>query len=247
MRHHAVHSVAATPSLVGRRRRRSPAAATAGEFLRVASHRRWFVAADPTRCRAVTAGVTAVTMLALLPVLPALLPVLPAASLCLAGATARWSLLTPARPFALPIGRVTAAPLHRCTAAPLHCWPAAASRRRSCRRAGESPDLLCRRAGVTESPTTERHRAAVAAVRAAVDVAAVSRSSIAGVPLSLSLLPITLWRLLLPLFLLSLSPLPNADLRHNSSIFYQSMPSRAMLYKHAKFWPVEYQDSDDVV
>ncbi|KAK9094703.1 hypothetical protein Scep_026172 [Stephania cephalantha] len=136
-RHRVVHRVAATPSLVGRRRRRSPAA---GEFLRVASRRRWFVAADPTRCRAVAAGVTAVT-----------LPALPAASLCLAGATARWPLLTPARPFALPIGRVTAAPLH--------CWPAAASRRRSRRRAGESPDLLCRRAGVTESPTTERHRA----------------------------------------------------------------------------------------
>ncbi|KAK9166477.1 hypothetical protein Scep_001668 [Stephania cephalantha] len=119
-RHRAVYRIAATSSLVGRRRRRSPAAA-AGEFLRVASHR--VAAVDPTRCRTVAAGVTAVT-----------LPAPRLADRC-----------------SLPLVR------SRCQSAAslLHCWPAAASRR----RAGESPNLLCRRAGVTESPTTERHRA----------------------------------------------------------------------------------------
>ncbi|KAK9149108.1 hypothetical protein Scep_007865 [Stephania cephalantha] len=106
-------------------------AVTAGEFLRVASRRRWFVAVDPTRCRA---GVAAVS--------PASLP-----SAACAGTAAR-QLHGSLAPLLTPAARS-----HRTAAVTCRCWfvgrppPSVAGSRAAA--AGAAPHRAAAAAGVT--------------------------------------------------------------------------------------------------
>ncbi|KAK9088475.1 hypothetical protein Scep_027557 [Stephania cephalantha] len=116
--------------------RRSPpplaAATTAGEFLRVVSRRRWFVAVDPTRCRA---GVAAVSLASL-----------PSAACAGTAARRRHGSLAPLL--------TPAARSHRTAAVTRRCWfagrpPPSVAGSRAAAAGAASPHRAAAAAGVT--------------------------------------------------------------------------------------------------